>query len=51
MSCLMLNIVKTPAGPFRDIRPDLRERLLATTSELEQLRGIAEKSGENHSDS
>jgi hypothetical protein len=38
----MLNVVKTPPAPFRDIRPDLRERLRSTTAELEQVRAITE---------
>jgi hypothetical protein len=38
----MLNVVKTPSTPFRDIRPDLRERLRSTTAELDQLHAITE---------
>jgi hypothetical protein len=38
----MLNFVKTATAPFRDIRPDLRERLRSTTAELDQLRAITE---------
>jgi hypothetical protein len=36
----MLNVIKPPSAPFRDIRPDLRERLRSTSAELEQVRGI-----------
>src|SRR3981189_1866585 len=42
ISYTMLNLVKTPPASFRDIRPDLRERLRSTSAELDQLRAITE---------
>lgn len=42
ISSTMLNITKTPSAAFRDIRPDLRERLRSSTAELGQMRGIIE---------
>jgi hypothetical protein len=42
ISYTMLNLVKTPPASFRDIRPDLRERLRSTSAELDQLQAITE---------